>query len=122
MPPKERKNRYKIRCLECNVEMDFDYKNKHNLKFHQVLLRQRKSIYYNVVGAPKNPHAPLLKVRKHFLTRYTVKNGISNLYILLKSALKMQKMPFQRPKFQKISGGECPQTPYNCVITMASPH
>ena len=55
MPPKERKNRYKIRCLECNVEMDFDYKNKHNLKFHNDLLRQRKSIRYNVVGAPKNP-------------------------------------------------------------------
>ena len=31
-------------------------------------------------------------------------------YILLKSALKMQEMPFQRPKFQKISGGECPRT------------
>ena len=43
---------------------------------------------------------PRRKVRKHFLTRYTVKNGISNLYILLKSALKMQEMPFQRPKFQ----------------------
>ena len=55
MPPKERKNRYKIRCLECNVEMDFDYKKKHNLKFHQDLLRQRKSIRYNVVSAPKNP-------------------------------------------------------------------
>ena len=26
--------------------------------------------------------------RKHFFTRYTVRNGISNLYILLKSALK----------------------------------
>ena len=37
--------------------------------------------------------------------RYTVKNGISNLYILLKSALKMQEMPFQRPKFQNIFGG-----------------
>ena len=36
----------------------------------------------------------------NFLTRYTVKNGISNLYILLKSTLKMQEMPFQRPKFQ----------------------
>ena len=39
---------------------------------------------------------PPRKVQKHFLTRYTVKNGISNLYILL----KMQEMPFQRPKFQ----------------------
>ena len=35
--------------------MDFDYKKKHNLKFHQDLLRQHKSIRYNVVGAPKNP-------------------------------------------------------------------
>ena len=35
--------------------MHFDYKNKHNLKFHQDLLRQRKSIRYNVVGAQKNP-------------------------------------------------------------------
>ena len=49
------------------------------------------------------------------------KNGISNLYILLKSALKMQEMPFQRPKFQKISWVECPRTPYNSVVTMASP-
>ena len=40
--------------------------------------------------------------RKHFLTRYTNKNGISNLYILLKSALKMQEMPFQRSKFQNM--------------------
>ena len=55
MPPKERKTRYKIRCLACNVEMDFDYKKKDNLKFHQDLLRQRKSIRYNVVGARKNP-------------------------------------------------------------------
>ena len=53
---------------------------------------------------------PPRNVRKHFLTRYTVKNGISNLYILLKSALKMQEMPFQRPKFQNISGGACPRT------------
>ena len=54
---------------------------------------------------------PPRKVRKHFLTRYTVKNGISNLYILLKSALKMQEMLFQRPKFQNISMGACPRTP-----------
>ena len=48
---------------------------------------------------------------KLFLTRYTVKNGILNLYSLLKSALKMQEMPFQRPKFQNISGGACPRFP-----------
>ena len=57
----------------------------------------------------------------NFLTRHTVKNGISNLYILLKSALKMQEMPFQRPKIQTIFGGHAPGPPYNCVITMASP-
>ena len=48
---------------------------------------------------------------KNFLVRYTVKNGISNLYILLKSAIKMQEMPFQRPEFQKISGGHAPGPP-----------
>ena len=67
------------------------------------------------------PWPPRRKVRKHFWARYTVKNGISNLYILLKSALKMQEMPFQRPKFQKLFGGPCPGPPYNCVVTMASP-
>ena len=38
-------------------------------------------------------------------------NGISNQYILYKSALKLQEMPSQRPKFQKIFGGACPRTP-----------
>ena len=37
------------------LKWNSNYKNKHNLKFHQHLLRQRKSIRYNVVGAPKNP-------------------------------------------------------------------
>ena len=57
MPPKQRKNRYKIRCLECkpNVEMNFDYKNRHNSRFHRDLLEKRKKITYEVVGAPKNP-------------------------------------------------------------------
>ena len=55
---------------------------------------------------------PLSERPKIILTRHTVKNGISNLYILLKSALKMQEMPFQRPKIEKRSG-----PPYNCVVT-----
>ena len=43
-------------------------------------------------------------------------------YILLKSALKMQEMPFQRPKFQtNFRGGDAPGPPYNCVVTMTSP-
>ena len=33
----------------------------------------------------------------------------------------MQGMPFQRPKFQNISGGNTPGRPSNCVVTMASP-
>ena len=45
-------------------------------------------------GGPCGHGPPPRKVRKHYLTRY-------NLYILLKSTLKMQEMPFQRPKFQK---------------------
>ena len=55
---------------------------------------------------PPPPPAP-----RNVRNRYTVKNGISNLYIFLKSALKMQEMPFQRPKFQNISEGTCPWTP-----------
>ena len=42
------------------------------------------------------------------MTRNAVKNGISNLSILLKSALKIQEMPFQRPKFQILF--KCPRT------------
>ena len=53
--------------------------------------------------------------------RTKFQNGISNLYILLKSALKMQEMPFQRSKFQKISERHAPGPPYNCVVNMASP-
>ena len=48
-------------------------------------------------------HAPPRNIRKNFLTRHTVKNGISNLYI----SLKMQEMPFQRPKIR----GSMPRTP-----------
>ena len=40
-----------------------------------------------------------------------LKRWISNLYILLKSAIKMQETSFQRPKFQNIFGGACPRTP-----------
>ena len=65
--------------------------------------------------------APPRKVRKHFLTRYTVKDWISNLYILLKSALKMQEMPFQRPKISKWDfkpiyfAQNCPQNAGNAI-------
>ena len=57
MPPKGRKNRFKIRCLECNpnVEVDFDHRNKHNSRFHNDLLKTRKHVRFEMVGAPKNP-------------------------------------------------------------------
>ena len=57
MPPKGRKNRFKIRCLECspNVEIDFDHKSKHNSRFHNDLLKTRKHARFEMVGAPKNP-------------------------------------------------------------------
>ena len=65
---------------------------------------------------------PPRKVRKHFWTRYTVKNEISNLHILLKSVLKMHEMPFQRPKFQNgisnlyiLLKSACPQNAGNAV-------
>ena len=52
-------------------------------------------------GMPSPLH---LERPKKILTRHTVKNGISNLYILLKCALKMQETPFQSPKIQKRFG------------------
>ena len=48
-------------------------------------------------------------------------NGISNQYILCKSALKMQEMHFRDPNFKTFPGGYAPGPPYNCVVTMASP-
>ena len=55
MPPKERTDCYKIRCLECNVLMDFDHRKKRNLKCHQDLLKKRKATRYNVISSPRNP-------------------------------------------------------------------
>jgi hypothetical protein len=57
MPPKDRKNRHKIKCLVCtpNVEMAFDHRSKHNLRFHQDMIKRRQYIRYQVVGAPRNP-------------------------------------------------------------------
>lgn len=57
MPPKGRTNRYKIGCLACTpkIEMAFDHRNKHNLRFHQDMIKKREHIRYQVVGAPRNP-------------------------------------------------------------------
>ena len=43
------------------------------------------------------------------MVRNTVKNAILDLYILLKNALKIQKIPFHSPKIQKFSGGAYPR-------------
>ena len=59
------------------------------------------------MGPTMRPWAPSEGL-KSFLTRHTVKIGISNLYILLKCALKMREMPFQRPKMQKFPGEHAP--------------
>ena len=48
---------------------------------------------------------PPRKVRKRFL-----KMGFKSIYFA-QSALKMQEIPFQKPKFQKMFWGECPRTP-----------
>ena len=58
---------------------------------------------------------------KTLFDKIHVKNWISNLYILLKSALKMQEMPFQRPKISKWDfktiyfAQKCPQNAGNAV-------
>ena len=57
MPPKGRKNRYKIKCLACtpNVEMAFDHRSKHNLYFHQDMVNGRQHIRCQLVAGPRNP-------------------------------------------------------------------
>ena len=41
------------------------------------------------------------------MVRNTVKNAVLDVYILLKSALKMQKIQFQNPKIEIFSGKAC---------------
>ena len=71
------------------------------------------------------PRKPNISVNiGDFALAHTVKNVIlACLYLiyLLKSALKMQEMPFQRPKIQKFPAAVYPGTsghPYKCVITV----
>ena len=63
-----------------------------------------------------------LKMQEMPFQRPKFQNGISNLYILLKSAPKMQEMPFQRPKFQKIYGGHAPDPPRIVSSLWPPPH
>ena len=70
---------------------------------------------------PSPPHKSALKMQEMLFQRPKFQSGISNLYILLKCALKMQEMPVQRPKFQNISGGACPRTPLKLCRHYAPP-
>ena len=65
MPSKGRKNRFKIRCLECNpdVEIDFDHRNKHNSRFHNDLLKTRKHVRFEIVGAILRIRDAILLIR-----------------------------------------------------------
>ena len=60
-------------------------------------------IYTYKLSNHSNVFSNLVKMKvqsKYFvnMVRNTVKNAVLDLYILLKSALKMQEIPFQRPK------------------------
>ena len=76
--------------------MHFDYKNKHNLKFHQDLLRQCKSIRYNVVGAAKNPfEAAAGKSSKLSKTGVCTEVPIpTRLYKMMRFPWKVRESPF----------------------------
>ena len=52
------------------------------------------------------------------MVRYTVNNVIWDLYILLKSVLKMLEMPFQRPQIQKQIPGDMPSDPPRNVSSL----
>ena len=51
----KRTNRFKIKCLECKTILDNDHRKKHNERVHADLIKQRKSIRWEVLNAPKNP-------------------------------------------------------------------
>ena len=51
------KKRFKITCLECGVDMDHDYRIKHNRLFHASILKEHKVIRYQTLNAPKDPFA-----------------------------------------------------------------
>ena len=55
MGPKKTNNRFKIKCLECGVSMDNDYRMKHNRLFHSEMLKQHKSVRWQKADASKNP-------------------------------------------------------------------
>ena len=55
MGPKKSANRFKITCLECGVEMNNDYRLKHNRLFHAQMVKQHKLIRWETLNAPKNP-------------------------------------------------------------------
>ena len=65
------------------------------------------------------PPLPPRKVRKHFLTRYTVKTGISNLYIL---PSKCRKCRFRDPNFKIFLGGHAPGPPTIVSSLWPPPH
>ena len=62
-----------------------------------------------------------LKVQEMPFQRPKFQNGISNLYILLKSALKMQEMLFQRPKFETFFERDMPPDPLTIVSSLWPP-
>lgn len=55
MGPKKINNRFKIKCLECGVTMDNDYRLRHNRLFHAEMLKKHKVVRWQHANAPKNP-------------------------------------------------------------------
>ena len=54
MPPKSN-SLYKVKCLECGVVMNNDYRLKHNRVFHDAILKAHKVVRWRKADAPKNP-------------------------------------------------------------------
>ena len=52
-----KRQRFKITCLECNVDMDSDYRSRHNRLFHAKMLKEHKVIRWQTLDAPKDPFA-----------------------------------------------------------------
>ena len=70
-----KRNRFKIKCLECGSSMDNDYHNKHNKKFHAEILKKNKPVRYETLNAPKNPFEICSKRSKSSSTDDTPSNS-----------------------------------------------
>ena len=87
-------NLFKIKCLECNKIIDSDLRNKDNKRFHLNLLKNKKSIRWEVSDAPKNPFMILPRsqsvLRSSFGKAFGIKEPQTDLHVTTHSTINFE--------------------------------